>query len=64
MVQVYPYLYYGEISIFSTEQNGPVLAGSGVCLAVGIFVPPIIVSTMPSIHEADANSLLSFCPLD
>lgn len=41
---IYPALYYNDVSIDTTEKNGPVLAGAGVAFGVGVFVPPLVVS--------------------
>ena len=49
--QVYPSVIYGSISIDTTERNGSILVASGVCLGIGIFVPPIVVSTVTSPAE-------------
>ena len=47
-MQVYPAIIYGTVTLDTTERNGSVLVASGICLGIGIFVPPIVVSTVAS----------------
>ena len=47
LLQVWPAIIYGTVTINTTERNGGVLVASGISLAIGIIVPPIVVRLGP-----------------